>query len=184
MRGFGRILVGILAVIGALALVVVIGGWIALRSSPVGLGGTPAPPPSSHAPAAPGDLVADNLTADVTVPFAKLAEQAGNDVRLSDAGGGKIRVNAPFSALGRQLRVETDGDLRVDGADVVVQPTTLHIEGLPALDGVLSTVARQSAGVRVPIKDLPTGVTLKSVTSTAQGLRATVQGDGIPLPSP
>lgn len=187
MRALGRIVVGVLAVLGALTLLLVVGGLVVLRTTSVGIG-EPAPTPQSTttAPAPPsgsGDLVADNLTADVTVPFARLEQQAGDGVRLSDAGDGKIRVNAPFSALGRQLRVETDGEMTVDGADVVVQPASLRIEGLPALDGVLSAVARQAAGVRVPITDLPSGVTVQRVTSTPQGLRAHVQGNGVPLPA-
>ncbi len=73
--------------------------------------------------------------------------------------------------------------MTVSGADVLVQPTTLRIEGLPALDGVLSTLARQAAGVKVPITDLPKGVTVKTVTSTKDGLKAHVEGNGVPLPS-
>lgn len=182
MRTLGRLLLWILAVIGALTVVVVIGGIIALRSTPIGAG--PSSTTSAAPPAArPGEIIADDLSAEVTVPFARLEQEAGYGIRLSDAGGGKIRVNAPFSALGRDLRVETDGDMTVSGADVVVHPTSLRIEGLPALDGVLSTVARQAAGVRVPITDLPPGVKVTRVTSTAQGLRAHVEGNGVPLPA-
>lgn len=186
MRALGRALLGIFALIGILTVVLLIAGFIVLRSSPIGVGGaapTPRGTTSAPAPGRASDLVADNLTADVTVPFARLERQAGAGVRLSDAGGGRIRVSAPFQALGRELRVETDGDLTVSGADVVVQPTTLRIEGLSALDGVLSAVARQAAGVRVPITDLPKGVTVKTVTSTKDGLRAHVEGTRVPLPA-
>lgn len=184
MRTLARMIVGLLTVIGALAVVVLVVGLVALKSAPASLGGTPASPSTSSAPAGkPNDLIANNLSADVVVPFARLEQQAGNGVRLGDAGGGKIRVNAPFSAFGRDLRVETDGNMTVQGNDVVVQPTTLRIEGLSALDGVLSVVARQAAGVKVPITDLPKGVTVKTVTSTKDGLKAHVEGNGVPLPA-
>lgn len=183
MRTLGRLVVGLLAIIGAVTVVLLIVGLVALKSTPVGVGASPSPSSSSSAPAPQGGLVADNLSADVVVPFSRLQEQAGQDVRLSDAGGGKIRVNAPFSALGRQFRVETDGDMAVDGADVVVHPSTLRIEGLSALDGVLSTVARQAAGIRVPVPDLPNGMKVTGVSSTAGGVKAHVQGSGIPLPA-
>ena len=183
MKAVGRAVVAVFALIGAAAVVLLVVGLIALKSVPVGMGSEASPGPTGPPDGTPGDLVAKNLSADVLVPFARLEQQAGNGVRLGDAGGGKIRVNAPFTALGRDLRVETDGDMTVSGADVLVQPTTLRIEGLPALDGVLSTLARQAAGVKVPITDLPKGVTVKTVTSTKDGLKAHVEGNGVPLPS-
>lgn len=186
MRGVGRALVAVLALIGALTVALLVAGVVILRTSTVGVGGAASPTTSATSGPARGaqtDLVADNLTADVTVPFSRLEKQAGAGVRLSDAGGGRIRVSAPFQALGRELRVETDGDMTVDGADVVVKPTTLRIEGLSGLDGVLSALARQAAGVRVPITDLPKGVTVKTVTATKEGLRAHVEGTRVPLPA-
>lgn len=189
MRALGRVIVGLLAVIGLLAVLLVVGGLVALRSSSVSLGGPAATPGSTASTPAtprgtPGSLVADNLAADVTVPFATLEQRAGNGVRLSDAGGGRIRVSAPFEALGRSFRLESDGDMTVDGGThVVVHPTSARVEGLPALDGVLSALATQAAGVRTPISGLPQGVSVQSVTSTPQGLRAHVTGNGVPLPA-
>ncbi len=181
MRGAGRIVVAVLAVIGAIAVIATLGGLLLLRTAHLDLGSA-APTPTRTAPPAQEGLLADNLSADVTVSFATLEAQAGEGVRLSDAGGGRMRVNAPFQALGRSMRVETDGDLSVEGADVIVHPQALRIEGIPALDGVLSALARQAAGVRVPISDLPQGVRVTAVASTSQGVRAHVEGKGVPLP--
>lgn len=186
MRTLGRFLVGVLAALGALALAAVVAGVLILRAAdPVALD-DPAQARPAPSPQQPGStrLVADNLSADVTVPFETLQERAGPGVSLSDAGEGRIRVEAPVEALGRTWQASAVGDLSADGDTVVVHPTAAQIEGLPLLDGVLSAVARQAAGVRAQVPDLPRGVRLDAVTSTSDGVRAHVIGDGVPLPLP
>ncbi len=183
MRAFGRLLVGVLAVVGALALAAVVAGVLVLRAAgPVELGDSAAAPPARQS--GPTQFVADNLSADVTVPFATLQERAGPGITMSDAGEGRIRVGAPFEALGRSWRASTVGDLTPDGDAVVVHPQTVQVEGLPLLDGVLSAVARQASGVRAQIPDLPQGVRVEGVTSTPDGVRVHVVGDGVPLTMP
>lgn len=183
MRTIGRILVGALAVLGALTLTALVAGVLFLRAAgPVDLSG---PGPSPSAPRPPDSaLMADNLSADVTVPFATLQERAGPGIVMSDAGEGRIRVVAPFEALGRSWRASTVGDLTADGDGVVVHPQTVQVEGLPLLDGVLSALARQASGVRAQVPELPSGVRVTAVTSTPDGVRARAEGNGVPLPAP
>lgn len=181
-RGFDgakliRIGVRVLAGIGACALVLLIMVFVAVSTAdPVRVGDRKPPrAPSSG-------LRADTLSAEITVPFDQAAARLNSDVKLSDAGGGRLRVKTPVHIFGRELMATSDGDLSVDGSDIVVRPQTVSVEGLPLLDSALGAMVRQAAGVRTPLPGLPEGMTIKSVTSTPAGLRVRVEGTGVQLP--
>lgn len=113
----------------------------------------------------PGGHTAASLDAAFTAPFGSLGSRGGQGVRLSDAGDGRVRIEA--GVMGMPL-VITAG-LRLDAGTV-----TLHADGAalagrpinpaaPAIDRALSEHSRQ-------LPPLPLGLKATAVSAGPDGV--------------
>lgn len=221
-----KILVRILAVIGALAIILVlvaaVGLWSLSRPSDQA---APAPAPNASAPAdgqAPtdlqeghfwaqngrfesdrlvtssGDLVdvtgtaqglrtrqggvdVGRLAAQLTLPFATVAEQVEQNVRLEHDGQGRVRVTTEVSALGRTLPVSAVGTVRADGGDIVVEPETVQVPGPDLVDAAVSAIARAAVTIREPVPGLPPGLAVQQIQVRDDGFRVHLDGSNVTL---
>ncbi|MBW3086216.1 hypothetical protein KEM60_02427 [Austwickia sp. TVS 96-490-7B] len=178
-----RGVVGALAVVGALTVVLVVTSlvWLTL-SGPVPVGPSA---PADSAPSAPPStegLVAQQLTADVVIPYQTAQQRAGGEAVLSYAGQGRIRVSAPVQFAGRELQAVAVGDVVVEGGDVVVRPSSIDLPGTGFLGDVVGRIAASAVTIRTPISGLPSHVHATKVTPVEDGLKVRVEGTQVPLP--
>ncbi|GAB77554.1 Protein of unknown function [Austwickia chelonae] len=176
MRRVGRMVVGFLAVVGALSLVTVVGGVIWLQTVGVPVrAGEPRKPAS-------GSTKMEKVSVDALLSFASLEARAGRELKLSHAGEGRIAVSTPVAVLGRKVDVRVVGELAPGGSSVSVKPSSVEVPGSSIASGLVSAAARSAASVRIPLEGLPQGLSLTGVRVTDEGVQAHLEGSGVAVP--
>lgn len=190
-----RLLVRLLAVVGALTIVAVVATAVALWSASRPASEVPAPDGSSAA-AAPAQIRDVKATAagmsntggsasfsgvDATgvVPFDTVERQVGRGVALEHDGQGRVRLTAPVTALGRTIPVTAIGRVRPDGNHVVVEPDSIDVPGPDLVDAAVSGVARAAVTIREPVRGLPAGLSITDITVADDGLHVRLVGERV-----
>ncbi|WP_406865203.1 DUF2993 domain-containing protein [Streptomyces sp. HUAS MG47] len=110
---------------------------------------------------------AESVDAAFTAPFDSLATQGSRQIRLSDAGNGRLRIVS--SILGMPLTIIAE--LRLDAGAVTLQADSAALAGrlidpaAPAIDKALSERRRQ-------LPPLPLGLKATTVTVGPDGITA------------
>ncbi|WP_116113422.1 LmeA family phospholipid-binding protein [Austwickia chelonae] len=173
MRRVGRVVVAFLAAVGALSLVVVVGGLVWLQTV-----GVPVRAGEPRKPVA-GSTKVEKVSVDALLSFASLEARAGRELKLSHAGEGRIAVSTPVAVLGRKMDVRVVGELTPGGSSVSVKPSSVEVPGSSFVSGLVSAAARSAASVRIPLEGLPPGVSLTGVRVTDEGVQVHLEGSGV-----
>lgn len=126
-------------------------------------------------------LRAERLDLDATLPFATVATQVGEDVRLYDAGDGLAGIERQVSILGRELTVRAEGTVTADGGQLLLEPETVDLGGPDFLDNAVSSLARSLVTIRQPVPGVPEGMALTDVTVTDAGFAASLSGTDVTI---
>ena len=115
----------------------------------------------------------DRVDGTATLSYALLDAQLGGDTTVAADGDG-IRVTRTVSVLGLEFSLTAAGTVALDGNDVVIN--VQHASAGAA--GVPPAVLQQAADhldFRYPLPQLPFGLQVVAVTSTAEGVDVAVQ---------
>ncbi|HET9022130.1 MAG TPA: LmeA family phospholipid-binding protein [Ornithinibacter sp.] len=129
----------------------------------------------------PSGLRADRLHIDATVPFATVAEQVGDDVRIFPAAGGRAGIERQVTVLGRDVTVSATGTVGADGGQLLIEPETVELGGPSFLDAAASAVARGLVTIRQDVPGVPEGMALTAVAVTPQGFAASLTGADVTI---
>jgi LmeA-like phospholipid-binding len=121
-------------------------------------------------------LRADRLDIDATVPFATVAEQVGEGVRIFPAGDGLAGIERTVTVLGQDVPVSATGSVTADGGQLLIEPETVDLGGPAFLDAAASALARTLVTIREDVPGVPEGMALTDVEVTDAGFDATLAG--------
>lgn len=123
-------------------------------------------------------LAVDGLTADATVGYGALSQAAADTTGVPDlvvsSAGRDLKLTGTVRAAGKRYPVTAVSTVRIDGTDLVLRTKSVKAQG--ASRTVEEQIARE-LDARVPIGDLPFGLTLDDVRPTAEGLALTASAD-------
>ena len=128
----------------------------------------------------PDGVRAESLEVRATLPFATAAEQIGEGVTLSDAGGNRVRVTRTVSIAGRDVALSGTGSVRVEDGRLVVQPRTVDL-GPGWLSSLVSGAAEDLVTVRHTVQGLPEGTWLRSISVQDKGFAVQLSGHDVHL---
>ena len=126
-------------------------------------------------------LEAQRLAIDATIPFATVAEQAGQDVTIYDAGNGKTGVERQVTILGQDITLKATGTVSADGGQLLIEPETVDLGGPAFLDSAASALARSLATIRQDVAGVPEGMSLTAVQVTPEGFDAQLNGTDVAI---
>lgn len=128
-----------------------------------------------------------------TVPFHVVATELGPDtlvdaadgddamVEGGDDAGDEVRVVRRVELLGRVLDVVATGTVDVVDGRLVMEPTSVDVDGGGLLSAVLTGLARTFVTIEHEIEGLPEGLVLQHVAIVDDGFRATLEGADVVL---
>ena len=129
----------------------------------------------------PSGLRADRLDIDATVPFATVAEQVGEDVRIFPPRAARAGIERQVTVLGRDVTVSATGTVEADGGQLLIEPETVELGGPAFLDAAASAVARGLVTIRQDVAGVPEGMALTAVEVTPQGFAASLTGADVTI---
>lgn len=182
-----RALTNVLAVIGALAIVVTLGViiWFWSVSSPAD--STPPPADSAgtaeSAPAEGGAQQFTDVTVQATMPFSEVEQQVGRGITYADAGGGQVQATVPVEILGRTFTAESVASVSTDGRNIIVTPETVDVPGPAIADAAAGQIVRRLVTISEPVPDLPQTMQLRDITTVPGGFRVTLDAPSLALPA-
>lgn len=124
-------------------------------------------------------LRARRLDIDATVPFATVAGQVGEDVRIFPAEGGRAGIERRVTVLGRDLTLRATGTVVADGGQLLIEPETVDLGGPELLDSAVSALARGLVTIRQDVAGVPDGMSLTGVEVTDAGFAAALTGTDV-----
>lgn len=119
-----------------------------------------------------------------TVPFHVVATELGPDTLVEPAAGEEVRVVRTIELLGRAVDVVATGTVEVADGRLVMEPTSIDVDGGGFLSAVLTRLARAFVSIEHDIKGLPEGLSLQHVDVVDDGFRATLEGEDVTLTQP
>lgn len=120
------------------------------------------------------------LEVDATLPFATAAEQIGDGVTLSDAGGNQVRVTRETRVAGREVTISGTGSVRVEDGRLVVTPRQVDL-GPGWLSSAVSGAVEDLVTVRHTVKGLPEGTRLRHISVQEKGFAVHLSGRDVRL---
>jgi hypothetical protein len=131
------------------------------------------------------DATAGGLRARVLVPYDEVLERAGRqELEMSPAGDGRVRLRGEVDVLGRTVEVIAVGRVRVADTRLRVRPQSFRRPDGGAVDATLSGLLGDRFTVSYPLRpSLPDGVQVRRVTPTASGFRVTLAGSNVSFDS-
>lgn len=117
---------------------------------------------------------AGRVTGDGVVPWSEIATVADLPVQLSAGPGGTARVTGSVQVLGQTLSVTADAELAVVDDEIRIRPTRVSLASGGLLDAALTRTIEQQLELAYPIRGLPSGVQVTSLTAEPDGVRAHV----------
>lgn len=140
------------------------------------------------------DLSSDEVTVaavtiEALVRFATVEDQLGGELSIEAAPRGEVRISTEAELLGERLRISATGSVQVEGAEILLRPTTLEAEGVEESGDDLADSLRDVAGdflgpgreLRYPVAVLIEGTRLERATVTPRGFEVTLTGTDVPL---
>ncbi|OAE01731.1 LmeA family phospholipid-binding protein [Arthrobacter sp. OY3WO11] len=129
----------------------------------------------------PGGMVAERLAVDATVPFDVVAGELGGGTVVRAADDGQVLVVRTVEALGRELRVNATGTVRVDAGRLVVEPRSIDFGGPGFLSDSVGAAVRRLVTIEHSIEGLPEGLVLQDIAVQGDGFRARLSGEDVRL---
>ncbi|HZB66496.1 MAG TPA: LmeA family phospholipid-binding protein [Ornithinibacter sp.] len=129
----------------------------------------------------PTGLRAQRLDLDATVPFATVAAEVGQDVRIFPAEGGRAGIERTVSLLGREVTVRATGTVEADAGQLLIEPETIDLGGPAFLDTTASALARRLVTIRQDVAGVPEGMSLTAVEVTDAGFAASLTGTDVTI---
>lgn len=114
---------------------------------------------------------AGTVTGDGVVPWSEIATVADLPVTLSAGPGGTVRVTGSVQALGQTLSVVADAALSISGDEIRVRPTSVSLAAGGALDAALVPTVERTLELAYPVRSLPSGARITSLTAERDGVR-------------
>lgn len=120
------------------------------------------------------------LEADGTVPYAEVANAAGvPSLRLGPAPGGQVRISRTVDLLGQHYTVTTRAHVKALGTRLLVEPTSVDLQGGGALNSQLSQLLAGRVAIDYPVPNLPQGVRITGVTAGPNGFVVHITGQNV-----
>ncbi len=129
----------------------------------------------------PTGLRAQRLDLDATVPFATVAAEVGQDVRIFPAEDGRAGIERTVSLLGREVTVRATGTVEADAGQLLIEPETIDLGGPEFLDSTASALARRLVTIRQDVAGVPEGMSLTDVEVTDAGFAASLTGTDVSI---
>ncbi len=126
-------------------------------------------------------LHAARLDLAATLPFATVAEQVGDGVRLYAVSGGLAGVERTATILGRDVTIRATGRVRADRGQLLIEPETVDLGGPSFVDSAASAAARALVTIRQDVPGVPAGMVLRSVDVDAAGFGVRLDGSDVTL---
>lgn len=137
---------------------------------------------TGHDVAAPsgGPVTVGRLEGQGTVTYAEVLRQVGVDgLRLSAAGGGRVRLSRDVSVLGRSETATATGRVEARGQRLRIVPTSVRIEGADEVPDDIADAFADQLSVTYSLRALPDGMTVTGVVPSKDGFVVTVTGEDL-----
>ena len=122
---------------------------------------------------------AGQVTGDGVVPWSEIATVADLPVTLSAGPDGTARVTGSVTVLGQTLSVAADATVTVVDDEIRIRPTRVSLASGGLLDTALTQTIERRLELAYPIRGLPAGVQVTSLTPETDGVRAHVTATDI-----
>jgi hypothetical protein len=119
------------------------------------------------------EVPVDRIDGTATLSYELLSAQLGADTQLSGDGDG-LRITRTVEVLGRELPLTAVGQVRLDGADLVIDVEEASGAGIDVPDRLLDR-AVDLLDLRHPVPALPFGLQLTGVTPVQDGVDVGVE---------
>lgn len=127
------------------------------------------------------EVPVEALSGRAVLDYAALsAAVADRGLRVTDAGGGRVRVTGGVRVLGRDLEASAVSRTALDGAEIVVTAERFEVGAGPA-DAVLTRALGNRLDFRLRLGALPYGLALTDLRPAADGVVLTARSDGAVL---
>ena len=117
---------------------------------------------------------AAEVTGDGVVPWSEIATVADLPVTLSAGPDGTARMTSSVQVLGQTLSVTADASVAVVDDEIRIRPTRVSLASGGLLDAALTRTVERELELAYPIRGLPSGVKVTSLSAEAEGVRAHV----------
>ncbi len=115
------------------------------------------------------EVPVDGVDAQVLLSYDELSRVSGERRLTVSAAGDRVRVRGEVEVLGRRVGASAVSSVVLDGDDVVVTAEAFEV-GNDVADAVLTRALRGRLDLRVPVRDLPYGLVVESVTTGPDGV--------------
>lgn len=115
------------------------------------------------------EVPVDAVDARVVLSYAELSRVSGDRRLTVAAAGDRVRVTGEVEVLGRQVEASAVSTVALEGDVVVVTAQAFEV-GSRVADAVLTRALRGRLDLRVPVRDLPYGLVLESITTGPDGV--------------
>jgi hypothetical protein len=131
-----------------------------------------------------GHATAGSVRGAGLVTYAEVLRRSGaQDVTLSAASGGRVRMRGTATVLGQSLPVAAVGRVRAAGRSLRVVPTGFEVNGASVNSASLLDALGARFTLVYRLTGLPAGLRVDSVTATATGFRVVVTGHDVTVPT-
>lgn len=126
-----------------------------------------------------GQVSAARLTGEGTVSYDEVVDRLGvPGLRLEPGADGQVRLRREVTVLGRSLDVTAVGEVRAQGRRIRVVPTGIEVAG-GAVGADIRGLLVDELTVTYPLRDLPDGVSVDSITAARDGFVVRVTGEDV-----
>lgn len=131
-----------------------------------------------------GTARAGSVTASGLVTYAEVLRKAGTrGVHLEPAGAGRVRLRGTAEVLGQSVPVAALGRVHTAGRTLKVVPSGFQVGGAELGIGALPSSVIDRFTLTYPLRDLPSGLTVKSVQPRPTGFRVVLTGTDVSVPT-
>jgi hypothetical protein len=129
------------------------------------------------------EVPVDRVDAVVLLPWDELARRAGDREVTLEPAGDRVRVRGEVRVLGQRLTASAVSRLTVQDGAITVQAEELDV-GNGAADRVLTRALRGRLDFRVPVQELPFGLSVDRLQVRPDGLAVRARADDTVLSDP
>jgi hypothetical protein len=130
-----------------------------------------------------GDVVVGRLRASGVVPYAEVRRHVGDELDLTPAGNGQVRLSREVTLQGRRLTVTARGEVRARGSRLRLVPRDFRVAEGDTVSAPVAALLDDLFAVQFPVPGLPGGVRIERETATDDGFVVDVSGEDLTLSS-